>query len=1091
MMLFPIILHAQNNAALLQRITQPAPEAASITKYGIYPVSMFTGIPDISIPIYNIDVGNYSLPLNISYHGSGIKVNDLASCVGLGWTMNAGGVITRTVMGVPDEDPARGIFRLGIKRESQITEADYDRFLDLMDGEADTEPDVFSFSFGDKTGKFIIGADKKVRMLPYNNLRVRYENGLFEITDDDGTVYKFLKTSYSVNFSDVASPKFYPTTSWYLTTILLNNKVDSITFTYSGYTPGRMETIDNYITLGMYPQNGPLVCDAVSCHYPLEYRSIAQIQTSMSYQDYSLWYVNSITFPTGKINFTLNTTRQDYGHVLDKITVTNNNNKVIKQIALSHAYFFNDQGYNVYARPQDKYRLKLTEMNETGTTGTTPLKHRFEYEEQYQLPPRHNFGIDYWGYYNGNYNNQHLMTLDDNGLHYTHVWNGMSNATNFAPVNRNTNEDYMKAGMLKRVYYPTGGYTDFEFEANRVSVEKVIDKPGGYIFVAAKKDDLPSDSARVSRFISPVTVSATASTPATLTLNLPLWSDIKKPEIIFQNLTKGTFERYRTYPGEATFRTVNIALNQGDLYRVATSIFPNPNDPNDDTDEDVLATVRWPSGQHQTITVVQKGPGLRIKSIKGYTVKDSLARWEEYKYGEGESGMGKVSFFDYLFARKTYVQDYTYCLETATEWITSPHPVTRLEILSKPIFTYSDFGGSNIFYTEVTKYDMGRFGDNGKIVYNYDYEMDDKIESTYPDPQLLISAGWKSGNLLSERKYKRNLNGTYQLLTESKNTYTLYSKDTAYGLSVGKKVVYVGAGTCRPTQGNVHTAFELSRDFRYFEYPLISGTKRVTTTVNKVFTDNSDSLVASISYTYNPSNYLVTTTASQNSKGEAVKEVSRYPSDKASMSGLTAEESATIDTMLARNMIGALIERENYISNISTAKAHFEFAVWGTAKKLVALKKMKVKLGSGAMQDMYQMYAYDDHGNVLERADNGNDAHEVYLWGYNYSYPVAKLINTTYNSAAGLVSNTILQSPASPEALEAELSKLRNVQLLPDVDVNTLTYEPLLGAISMKDPSGKIIYYEYDSFGRLVTVRDAAKNIVKQYDYQYQQPLTQ
>jgi hypothetical protein len=109
----------------------------------------------------------------------------------------------------------------------------------------------------------------------------------------------------------------------------------------------------------------------------------------------------------------------------------------------------------------------------------------------------------------------------------------------------------------------------------------------GQVFVAAKKDDLPNDPYRSAVFISPV------SGTATLTLNIPLTHSVKQPYVTFENLTKGTYIRYTTFPGESTYRTVPATLQAGDQYRLTAHILPNPSDPNDDTDEDVLATLSW------------------------------------------------------------------------------------------------------------------------------------------------------------------------------------------------------------------------------------------------------------------------------------------------------------------------------------------------------------------------------------------------------------------------------------------------------------------------------------------------------------------
>jgi hypothetical protein len=68
----------------LPQITPPSPTAQNFMRYGEIPVDYSTGVPNISIPIYTVKSKKLELPINISYHASGIKVNDIASEVGLG-----------------------------------------------------------------------------------------------------------------------------------------------------------------------------------------------------------------------------------------------------------------------------------------------------------------------------------------------------------------------------------------------------------------------------------------------------------------------------------------------------------------------------------------------------------------------------------------------------------------------------------------------------------------------------------------------------------------------------------------------------------------------------------------------------------------------------------------------------------------------------------------------------------------------------------------------------------------------------------------------------------------------------------------------
>ena len=82
-------IQGQTQEIVLKNYT-PSPEAYSLMEYSEIPVSLYTGVPDISIPIYTIRVGNYSLPISLRYHASGIKVGQEASRIGLGWSIHAG-----------------------------------------------------------------------------------------------------------------------------------------------------------------------------------------------------------------------------------------------------------------------------------------------------------------------------------------------------------------------------------------------------------------------------------------------------------------------------------------------------------------------------------------------------------------------------------------------------------------------------------------------------------------------------------------------------------------------------------------------------------------------------------------------------------------------------------------------------------------------------------------------------------------------------------------------------------------------------------------------------------------------------------------
>jgi len=86
-----------------ENINIASPNAAALGKVADIPISYQTGLPNISIPIYTIKEGPLQLPISLSYHASGLKTMETSSWVGAGWSLNAGGMISRQVRGAADE----------------------------------------------------------------------------------------------------------------------------------------------------------------------------------------------------------------------------------------------------------------------------------------------------------------------------------------------------------------------------------------------------------------------------------------------------------------------------------------------------------------------------------------------------------------------------------------------------------------------------------------------------------------------------------------------------------------------------------------------------------------------------------------------------------------------------------------------------------------------------------------------------------------------------------------------------------------------------------------------------------------------------
>lgn len=129
-------------------------------------------------------------------------------------------------------------------------------------------------------------------------------------------------------------------------------------------------------------------------------------------------------------------------------------------------------------------------------------------------------------------------------------------------------------------------------------------------------------------------------------------------------------------------------------------------------------------------------------------------------------------------------------------------------------------------------------------------------------------------------------------------------------------------------------------------------------------------------------------------------------------------------------------------------------------------------------------HRYDDYGNPLEVSQAGG-AHISYIWGYNQSLPVAKVVNATFGDIEGILG---LDFHSGAGGLTPSQESLLRTGL-PEAQVTTYAYEPLKGVASVTDPRGYTTHYDYDEFSRLKHIQDDDLNVLKTFDYHYR-PLS-
>lgn len=140
-----------------------SPTASELGKYGSLPVSYYSGTPSIEIPIYKVQAGNFELPISLTYNSSGVRVEDIASWVGLGWSLSAGGVVSVNVRDKSDFSKYRVVFSPEDLRQGlNCTPDEFRNDYNIAD---DSEPDVFNYNFCGYTGQFVLDKDLTPRLI--------------------------------------------------------------------------------------------------------------------------------------------------------------------------------------------------------------------------------------------------------------------------------------------------------------------------------------------------------------------------------------------------------------------------------------------------------------------------------------------------------------------------------------------------------------------------------------------------------------------------------------------------------------------------------------------------------------------------------------------------------------------------------------------------------------------------------------------------------------------------------------------------------------------------------------------------------------
>lgn len=194
-------------------------------------VDYATGIFHYRIPLFTIGQGSVILPVSLDYTGNGIKDSDNSGLIGYNWTLNTGGVVTRTIRGgIADEDRLNGFL---------VTEKDsvslWNDAVAVNKRERDGECDIFTVVFNGRSLHFILrmDAEGKIFAQPLEQTQVKIECETdvrkeitgWIVTDESGNRYIYRQVAWSSDIVDEEAVSFNGVrgkdyiSSWYLSRI--------------------------------------------------------------------------------------------------------------------------------------------------------------------------------------------------------------------------------------------------------------------------------------------------------------------------------------------------------------------------------------------------------------------------------------------------------------------------------------------------------------------------------------------------------------------------------------------------------------------------------------------------------------------------------------------------------------------------------------------------------------------------------------------------------------------------------------------------------------------------------------------------------
>ncbi|MGZ8538311.1 MAG: hypothetical protein ACXWV9_08620, partial [Flavisolibacter sp.] len=875
------------------KFTLPSPQAFSFTRYGDIPVGLFTGTMNYSIPLFNLQSGKLSLPLSLDYATNGVKVDEVSGRTGMDWNLKSGGLITRTILAKPDESAA--LIPPSSSDSSSHTFFNYMNFVG--ENNINTQPDEFTYSFMGLSGKFYFDYSGSLKELTPSGFRFATNSNydFFNITTLDGTQYFFNATDETYNYSYFGGSTAINNsdggkTAWYLTKIK-NVYGDSIELKYALISTNQIQYLSGITQTLRSAPNGmfsaPFLLSSNCGTTGMDrwtrsdyYRGCASnlgTNTDIRFTSMRVMKLAEIHSKQALLKFYYSGREDLPGEEkLDSIDLFSKiDNRRIETIGFEYVYsqsplsydqagFIFPQGSLPSMFPYLRKRLFLEKLKMYDNSKSKYEVYKFGYDDINALPPKLSYAQDLYGYFNGKLNTHFLPSNT-----IFHNWAYLSSLTD----TRDIDSAFTKKGVLTKITYPTGGYSNLIYQTHQLATYATIKEVMDTVDLVLQDgvgswSNVDSDTFTLN-YPYKIELSAEYINPPQE--NTPQID----PEVIFSfedlNDAFCTICNATVSPPDTRLFTDHLfLLHTGHISRLKLSC-QNPN---------VKGKVRLI--HYRYVQDTSRGypiPGLRVASIKNFTDDNRMATAKYFNYNTPNGFSSGRSYIQYNDKRDFCYVDRMNCSGSSGDFEGAQFVISSYSGLG----TYlNDYATVNYEYVTET---FDSSGSGGSITTQFILGQQ-TLPTTFvcKEPHFVFehspfliygtpktNTGFLNGKEFIKTWYKRSGN----LSKKVKEIRNYFSKDSR--LFRVDSFYVIRKAINRPIYSPGVNYFA---DFDINEYKRISAWVHLDSSIQIDFDDSDREYKTRQAYVYGNQTHLLPTEVTQNtSTGATIKKITKFTDD--------------------------------------------------------------------------------------------------------------------------------------------------------------------------------------------------------------------